>query len=321
MPLTAQPGSGTHLAGRFAMSAAETTKPTASGLPLLALLAGGIAVGFSPIFVRLSDLGPLASGFYRLALAIPVLWAFQLLAPEKKTRPSAETSASDRLLLILTGAIFGLDIIFWHSSLAYTTVADATLISNTAPILVATGAFFIFGERMKPLFVAGLALAIVGIVSLALQKSATVDPANRFLGNTFAFCAALSYASYLLLVAKLRRRFTTQKIVMYTTISSAFVLLPLAVLVSPTMWPMSIHGWLILLALSFISHIGGQAFMTYALAHLPASFSSLTQLTQAVVAAIAAWAILNEPLTAMKLASAMAILIGIFLCSRARSTG
>jgi hypothetical protein len=42
-------------------------------LALPALLAGGIAIGFSPIFVRLSELGPIATGFHRLFLALPLL--------------------------------------------------------------------------------------------------------------------------------------------------------------------------------------------------------------------------------------------------------
>src|ERR1700738_629245 len=43
-------------------------------LALPALLAGGIAIAFSPIFVRLSELGPIATGFHRLFLALPLLW-------------------------------------------------------------------------------------------------------------------------------------------------------------------------------------------------------------------------------------------------------
>ncbi len=298
------------------MTLVSTRKPQATGLPFMALLAGGVAVGLSPVFVRLSDVGPLASGFFRLALALPVLWLIQALTPEPATI-AAKPDARDRALLVLTGAIFGIDIICWHMALTHTSVADATLISNTAPIMVAIGAVFLFKEHMKPLFMVGLGLAITGVASLALQKAGGVEPPNRLIGDGFAIGAAISYAIYLLMVAHLRKRHGTQRIVMYTTVFAGFVMLPTALIFSPAMLPVSLNGWLILLALALISHIGGQVFMTYALAHLPASFSSLTQLMQAVVAAIAAWAILNEPLTAMKLVSGAAILIGIYLCGRA----
>jgi drug/metabolite transporter (DMT)-like permease len=298
------------------MPIASTTLPKNSALPFLALLAGGVAVGFSPIFVRLSDLAPLASGFYRLALAIPLLWLVQAMMPEPEQR-APSTGMNDRPLLVLTGLIFGIDIVCWHMSLMYTSVADATLISNTAPIMVALGAFLLFGERMRPLFIVGLALAIAGVASLALQKTGGPEPANRLLGDIYAIGAAVSYAAYLLMVSRLRKRLPTARIVIYTTVISALVLLPLALVTSPTMLPATLYGWLILFGLAFVSHVGGQSFMTYALAHLPAAFSSMTQLTQAIVAAIAAWVILDEPFTAMKVASAAAILIGIVLCRRA----
>jgi drug/metabolite transporter (DMT)-like permease len=298
------------------MTITVPSKAQSSGLAFLALLAGGVAVGFSPIFVRLSDLAPIASGFYRLALALPVLWLMQRAAPEAGT--NGPPGRRDRSLLILTGAIFALDIVFWHVSLTLTSVADATLISNTAPILVAIGAIFLFGERMKPLFAGGMALAIAGVVILALQKSGGAEPPNRLLGDLLAIGAAVSYAAYLLLLAQLRRTQSTSRIVMYTTVTSALLLLPVALATSPTMFPASLSGWAVLFALAFISHIGGQSTMTYALAHLPAAFSSMTQFMQAVVAAIAAWAILGEPLTTMKVICAVFIFIGIALCSRAR---
>ena len=45
-------------------------------LPLAALVLGAIAMGASPIFVRLADVGPFASAFWRMALAIPFLWGW-----------------------------------------------------------------------------------------------------------------------------------------------------------------------------------------------------------------------------------------------------
>jgi drug/metabolite transporter (DMT)-like permease len=295
------------------MTATFTTRPGATGLPFLALLAGGVAVGFSPIFVRLADVGPLASAFYRLALALPFLWLLQAMLPASRTQ-GREAAGGDHLLLIAAGAAFGLDMVCWHLSLFNTSVADATLIANTAPIMVAIAAAFLFGQRMTPLFMAGLALAVAGVASLALQKAGGPEPPNRLLGDAYAIGAAVSYAAYLLLVAHLRQRQGTRRIVMYSTAVSALMLLPLALLASPALWPASLYGWSILAGLALVSHVGGQLTLTYALAHLPAAFSSMTQLMQAAVAAIAAWAILAEPLTAMKLASATAILIGIVIC-------
>jgi len=40
---------------------------------LISLIVGAIGIGFAPIFVRLSNVGPFATGFWRVALALPIL--------------------------------------------------------------------------------------------------------------------------------------------------------------------------------------------------------------------------------------------------------
>lgn len=294
------------------MTAITPAESEDTSLPFAALLVGGFAFGASPILVRLSDVSPLASGFFRLALAVPLLWLVGRFGPQHER--AAPMSPRDRRLLAVTGLIFGIDIIFWHLSLFYTSVADATLISNTSPIMVAIGAFFVFGETMSRRFIAGLALALLGVASLALQKVGGVEPVNRLLGDLLAIGAAASYAVYLLFVRNLRQRLGAQQLMIGSTAVSALVLLPAALLTSPVMLPSSAEGWLIVLGLAFLSQVSGQLLTAYALAHLPAVFSSITQFVMAAVAAIAAWAIFGEALTVMKLASAAAILIGIMLC-------
>jgi drug/metabolite transporter (DMT)-like permease len=294
------------------MTAIAPAESEDTSLPFAALLVGGFAFGVSPILVRLSDVSPLASGFFRLALALPLLWLVGRVRP----RPEDATpmASRDRWLLALTGLIFGIDIMFWHLSLFYTSVADATLISNTSPIMVAIGAYFVFGETMSRRFMLGLALALMGVGSLALQKVGGVEPVNRLLGDLLAVGAASCYATYLLFVRNLRQRMGAQQLMIGATAVSALVLLPVALLTSPVMLPGSAEGWLIVAGLAFFSQVSGQLLTAYALAHLPAVFSSITQFVMAAIAAIAAWAIFGEALTLMKLASAAAILIGIMLC-------
>ncbi|TMJ35104.1 MAG: DMT family transporter [Alphaproteobacteria bacterium] len=184
--------------------------------------------------------------------------------------------------------------------------------------MVTVVSVFFFGEKLKPLFIIGLAIALAGVATLALQRTgAVVTPPNRFIGGIFAFLAASFFAAYLLLVAYVRRQCSTGTIMFYTTLISALAMLPFAFTLSPTILSGSLDGWLILLALAVISHAGGQGLMTFALAHLPMSFSSMMGLMQTAVAAILAWILLSEPLTLMMLASGAAILAGIWNCRKA----
>ena len=78
------------------------------------------------------------------------------------------------------------------------------------------------------------------------------------------------------------------------------------------------RGWGVLLGLGIISHVGGQGLIAYALAHLPAGFSSVGLLFQPVVAAILAWIVLSEPLGVMRIAGGITVLAGIALASRSQ---
>jgi drug/metabolite transporter (DMT)-like permease len=299
------------------MTATHQTPSRSSSLAFLALLGAGVAVGFSPIFARLSDLAPLASGFYRLAFAVPAIWLFAWLAGDR-LQSLADLSRSDRIRLVLAGLAFAADIAFWHLAIAHTTVLEATLLASTVPIMVTVAAIFLFGEKIRTLFILGLGLALAGVATLAVQRTgAAMTPPDRLLGGIYAMLAALFFAIYLLIIANVRRHSSTTTIMFYMSLVAALGLLPFAFAMSPTLLSGSPEGWLILLGLAVISHTGGQGLMTFALAHLPTSFSSMTGLMQTAVAAIAAWVLFAEPLTPMMLASGAAILAGIWICRRA----
>jgi len=82
------------------------------------------------------------------------------------------------------------------------------------------------------------------------------------------------------------------------------------------MLPASATGWLVLLGLAWITHAGGQGLIAYALAHLPAAFSSVGLLFQPVMAAAFAWVLLGEPLALLQIAAGVVVLAGIYLASR-----
>ena len=106
-------------------------------LALLYLVLGAVAIGFAPIFVRLSEVGPIATGFWRVAIAFPILTLLSI--GQGYTRPD-ETHApalKDYLWLLFSGVLFGGDLATWHLSIQYTTIANSTLIANFSPIIIA----------------------------------------------------------------------------------------------------------------------------------------------------------------------------------------
>ena len=279
---------------------------------LPALLLGATCIALSPIFVRVADVGPTASAFWRVALAAPLLWPLVALAPR------ASALRPDWKMLAAAGFAFAGDLGFWHWSIQFTSVANSTLLANLASLFVTLAAWIFWRQRPSALFAAGLAAALVGVgllVHTSLQFSA-----SALLGDALGVVTAVFYAGYILAVKNLRDRgAATLQLMAVTTTLTALFLLPVALASGETLLPQSASGRLKLVGLAWISHCAGQGLIAYSLAHLPAAFSSVSLLFQPVMAALFAWLLLSEPLVPLQIAGGAIVLVGIYLARRASS--
>ena len=275
-------------------------------LALTALFAGACAIGTSAVLVRLSDVGPVSSAFWRVALAVPVLWLWARVEAVGATRTP---QVGGRRIVLLAGLFFAGDLAFWHWSIVLTSVANATLLANCAPIFVTIAAWLVFRRRPRAQFVVGLATALVGMAILLrgdFQHSGT-----QLLGDALGIITAMFYAAYQLTVTRARRDVSTARIMFVSGVVTAAILLPIALLSGERFVPVTAAGWLPLVGLALISQVGGQSMIAYAMAHLPATFSSVGLLLQPVVAAMLAWVVLSEALTALAIAGGVLVLVGI----------
>ena len=281
------------------------------GLSLFALFAGAIFIALSPIWVRVSEVGPTASAFWRVALALPLLWT--LFAFNSKSQKTLDKSRT--LPLLAAGIAFAGDLAFWHWSIQHTSVANSTLLANLASIFVTLAAWVLWKQRPSGLFLTGLAAALLG-TGLLVRASLGFSP-TALLGDGLGVVTAMFYAWYLLSVKGLRDRgVATLELMAATTTITALILLPVALASGETLLPQSAMGWATLLGLAWISHAAGQGLIAYALAQLPASFTSVGLLLQPVMAALFAWVLLAEPLGALQIAGGMVVLAGIYLARK-----
>jgi len=285
---------------------------------LIALLAGATCIALSPIWVRVSDVGPTASAFWRVALAVPMLWTLFAF----NTRDRQTLAREQYLPLLLAGIAFAGDLVFWHWSIQYTSVANSTLLANLASIFVTLAAWLLWKQRPSGLFLAGLAAALLGVALLVQASLAGFSGTSprALLGDGLGIVTAMFYAWYLLSVKGLRDGGAgTLQLMAVTTTITALILLPVAIASGEVLLPESVGGWLVLLGLAWISHAAGQGLIAYALAHLPAGFSAVGLLFQPVMAALFAWALLGESLVALQVAGGAVVLAGIYMARKASS--
>jgi drug/metabolite transporter (DMT)-like permease len=286
----------------------------AARFALMALFAGAIAIALAPIFVRLSQVGPGATAFWRMSLALPALWLLSGIERRGASRPRRVESGMDYRRLTAAGLFFAGDLAFWHWSIKFTSVANATLLANFMPIFVTLGSWLLFNQRVSAKFILSMLVAFAGTI-LIVGVSFSLSLQHLW-GDGLGLITAVFYAGYIISVKRLRSQFSTATVMAWSGLVTSIVLLPVTVAFGESLLPVDVWGWLVLLGLALVSQVGGQGLIAFALAHLPASFSSLTLLIQPVMAAVFAWLILSESIAPLQATGGALVLAGIFFARR-----
>jgi len=289
----------------MSLPAASLAERRREGTALAALVVGAIAMGASPLFVRMADVGPFASAFWRTALALPFLAVWAAMEPKAQQPPLNNRS------VWLSGLMFAGDLFFWHLAILATTVANATFLATTAPLFVVIGAWFLLGERIERRGIAGLMLCLAGGIAL-VGHSYGFAP-ERLTGDLYGIVTALFFAGYMLALRAARRDIGAGTLSFVSAAITTAVLFIVALALEPRLLPQSMQGWTVLIALALISQVAGQGLLAFALGTLPAPFSSLVIFLEAVAAALLAYVVLHEALAVMQWAGGVLILAGIFI--------
>ena len=274
--------------------------------PFAALVIGAVAMGVSPIFVRHSELGPFTSAFWRVAIALPVLYAWMRIS-EHGTAVHRKISRAT----VYAGMAFSADLFFWHLSIVSTSVANATFFATTAPIWVVLFGWLLFRKRAPVAVLFGLCLCILGGSAL-LAQSVQVKTSGA-LGDLYGLITGVFFGLYFLAVQAAREGASAARVTFEATLLTSALLLLAAVGLEHQLLPRTLHGVAALVALAWISHAGGQGLLTVALGRLPATFSSLVIFLEAIAAACFAWAILGEPVSLIQAIGGAVILSGIYV--------
>ncbi len=302
-----------------ALALAPVTPPAAPGgfvarhaFPILLL--GLLFAAFSPIFVRLSEIGPIATGFNRMILPLPLFFALLWLRPADRIPVSTKTGRHDLWLVLLSGLFFAGDLTFWNSSVMTTSVANASVLANMTPIFVVGAGWLLFKEKPGRLFVVGMLVALAGSAIMMRESLSLAD--RSITGDLMAMCASAFYAGYVLTLSRVRKRVSIMATMALGCAASAVVLLPLAMGIEDQLWPQTTNGWLAMAGLVLFVQFGGQMLIAMSLAHVSAGLVSMMFLTQPLIPAVVAWVLFDESITITQLIGAAALLVGLEISRR-----
>lgn len=294
-------------------------------LALFFLFFGAISIGFAPIFVRLSELGPIATAFYRMVIALPLFTIGIFLLPsDKKSIQKVENLSRkyhNKGLMLLGGAMLAADLALWHISITMTSVANATLFNNCAPIVVVILSWFILRERISKELLVALSIASLGTIFLLGDGFSFSLHQGQLKGNLLAILTAVFYASYLLIVKHLRTTLSTNSIMCGTSAAAAVFLFFGSLFEGNTLLPQTYYSWAVVILLGLLCHVVGQSLIAHSMARLSAAFTSIGLLLQPIAAAALAWFFFQETLSTTQWFGGVLIMVGIICAKHATSSG
>jgi drug/metabolite transporter (DMT)-like permease len=285
---------------------ADVVTPRTAGTDWRALgvlLVGACIIGLSPILVRLTEAGPAAAGFWRLTFALPLLVMLTVRTTGRIGRPSR--------MALWAGLFFALDLGFWHYAIHFTSVTNATVLSNLTPVVVTAFAWIFLKQRPTGLFLVAVAAATAGAWVMAFEKGGGAL-VNQPLGDALSVMTALWYSLYFLSMAEGRKTQGASQLMLWVSLVGAPLLLAAAAVSGERLLPTSALGWSALVGLGLM-HVAGQGALAWAMGRLPTSTAAVVVLVQPVVAAWLGWVLFFEPIGPLQGVGAAVTLLGVIL--------
>ena len=269
-----------------------------------------VAVSTGAIIVRLSDAPSTVAAFYRvlfttLPLVPLALWRYR--------EQFGRLGHRDLLFATLSGVALAVHFAAWFESLAWTSVAASVTLVQSQPLVVAVGAWLVLDERLNGRIVAGIVVAVVGMVTMAFGDllSGALVGENPLLGNALALLGAVMAAGYVLAGRSLRQRISLVPYVVVVYGVCTVVLLVIVLLQGAPLVGYPAREWLLFAGLALGPGLLGHTVINWALAHLRSSVVSVSLLGEPIGATVLALVFLAELPTAFTVVGGVVVLVGI----------
>lgn len=281
-------------------------------------------MSLAAILIRLSEqyIGPNATVFNRFWIATTIfgVWRGSRAIASRLSEDSPaqnETYAlPDMLLLVVTAIATSISHICWAWSVAQTSIANANLLHNLTPIFATLGGWLLWHHNFDRRFLTGMLLTLVGACAIGIQD---LQVANDYLiGDALALFSAVFHAASLLAAEKLRVKFSTTSILLWSCLLRSFLTLPVAVFTEEQLFPSSLEGWLPVFCLALFCQVIGSGILAYSLKQFASGFASLFLLLEPIVTTTLAWFIFAEHLSFLNLLAFVVVLVGIYIAKSGR---
>ncbi len=273
-------------------------------------------ISFSPVWVKLVDVSPTTSGFYRVFFGGVALVVYLLV-----TRQRLQLTRRVWSILVFSCIFFALDLWFWHRSINYIGPGLSTLLANFQVFFMMLAGVLLLRQRPRPIQVIAVPLALLGLGMIVGFDWRSLPPDYQ-LGVIFGLLTAVAYAGYMLTMRAARtdspHRLPTREVAI-VSIGSAAVLGVSAVAENVSLAIPTLTDASYLLAYGLVSHCTGLLFIASSLPKVTTTEAGLALLLQPTLSFL--WDILffARPISGAEMAGAAIALAAIYLGARSSS--
>ena len=278
-----------------------------------AVLWGTVGVATRGLY-GISATNALTIGFFRLALAVPVLWLACWLT---LGRAMFRVTRRDALLFAVTGVLAAIYQVCLFSAIQFIGVSIAVVITLcTAPVFVALASIRLFGEPLTRWTLLALGCALTGTLLLSGGGvGLNVTAGATIIGVLLALGSGLGYSGMALIGRGIAARYHPLQPITFAFTVGALVLLPFA-LAQGLVVRYPPLGWVLLLHLGLLPTALGYVLFYFGMRSVSATMASVISLLEPVTAALLAWLLFGEKLGLIGLLGALLLLAAIGLLFR-----
>lgn len=285
-----------------------------------------IPISLAPSLTKLcqQEIGANAVVFHRswIATVVFALWngleAYRSQQSDNQSREQKPFTSQEVWLLLAMGTAAATYLLLWAWSLSQTSVANVALLSNLNSLFVALAGYVLFGRRFDHRFVIGLLMALLGAIAFEINKVQFAT--DQILGDALALLTAIFMATCMLLIERLRTRFSTATIMLWRCGITTMFLLPVLPFIEDRLLPYSSMGWFFIIFQALFCQVLGQGLLAYSLSRISSGVVAVTLLIEPVLASIFAWFIFSEKVGLFDWATFAVVLAGIYLAQSSQST-
>jgi drug/metabolite transporter (DMT)-like permease len=231
-------------------------------------------------------------------------------------RPQEKPFARSDVPVLLSLGVLGMaaNQVFFVFGMSRTSVAHSSLVIGLTPMLVLMLAAAVGQERLTGRKLAGMAIAIGGILALNASKAGPATP----LGDLLIFGSGAAFAVFTVFGKKVAKRHTSLTVNTFAYAGGAFMLLPATLWYAPRFAfdRVPFEGWAAIVYMALFPSLVCYLIYYYALTHIPASRVSAFSYLQPLLATAAAALTLGERVTGNVIGGGLLVLTGVWLTER-----